>query len=682
MSKIEIVERTYPEKLVSVKGYTIKERIGVGSYGRVYKVFKKNKYYVLKEIPLNLSTAVEKINSVQNEAQILSSLNNKYVVKFYESFKMNQNIYILMEYCDNGDLCSFLNKIKKARKSDNYFLEEDFVWKLFIQMSIGLYYIHSKKIIHRDIKTLNIFLTKELDAKIGDLGVAKILEDTNHANTFIGTPYYVSPEMCRNKPYNDKSDIWALGCILYELLTFNHPFTANSQPALFIKILNSNFNPFPPGVPEDLKKMVEFILQKDCQERPSMEDIITSYSFQYNAIRIGLEEDLKEVLRVDNLPIYSMNKFKNINNSHTFIKKLNNSKENYIKNQKSSLIISKSVNPLSNSNRSVMKISSNNNIFNKHKNKKDIFDYNSNSHIRLIKNNGLQESEEYTNKRTKSDFNYYLETNYRNTPKKENKIKNYKNKSNKNNPKKYNIINSILMNQNKYNINPRKTKYVVKSRKKLKDFSEQNIKNMENNNESHLKNYNSSKDRMIKEQLKKQKYKNNNNILNDKNNIFHLNKNENKSNNNIDSDIILEKEFMKELNNAIKNNKNIVTLNDLLNHNFNSDDSKNLNTTSATTLLGKIENPSIATEKKYEFNKEENKKKENNKITLKNSEEEKSDIFSGSCDEFTHTEMIKKSEPYLINPIPCSNYEIKINHNKSKIKNFKTKEISKYKKHN
>ena len=679
MSKIEIVERTYPEKLVSVKGYTIKERIGVGSYGRVYKVFKKNKYYVLKEIPLNLSTAVEKINSVQNEAQILSSLNNKYVVKFYESFKMNQNIYILMEYCDNGDLCSFLNKIKKARKNDNYFLEEDFVWKLFIQMSIGLYYIHSKKIIHRDIKTLNIFLTKELDAKIGDLGVAKILEDTNHANTFIGTPYYVSPEMCRNKPYNDKSDIWALGCILYELLTFNHPFTANSQPALFIKILNSNFNPFPPGVPEDLKKMVEFILQKDCQERPSMEDIITSYSFQYNAIRIGLEEDLKEVLRVDNLPIYSMNKFKNINNSHTFIKKLNNSKENYIKNQKSSLIISKSVNPLSNSNRSVMKISSNNNIFNKHKNKKDIFDYNSNSHIRLIKNNGLQESEEYTNKRTKSDFNYYLETNYRNTPKKENKIKNYKNKSNKNNPKKYNIINSILMNQNKYNINPRKTKYVVKSRKKLKDFSEQNIKNMENNNESHLKNYNSSKDRMIKEQLKKQKYKNNNNILNDKNNIFHLNKNENKSNNNIDSDIILEKEFMKELNNAIKNNKNIVTLNDLLNHNFNSDDSKNLNTTSATTLLGKIENPSIATEKKYEFNKEENKKKENNKITLKNSEEEKSDIFSGSCDEFTHTEMIKKSEPYLINPIPCSNYEIKINHNKSKIK---TKEISKYKKHN
>ena len=233
MSQIEILDSN-PNDEITIKGYKIKERIGVGSYGRVYKVLKDNIYYVLKEIPLNLSSAAEKINSVQNEAEILSSLDNKYVVKFYQSFKMNQNIYIIMEYCDNGDLCTFLNKIKKTRKDENHFLDEDFVWKLFIQMSIGLFYIHSKKIIHRDIKTLNIFLTKNLDAKIGDLGVAKVLEDTNHANTFIGTPYYVSPEMCKNKPYNEKSDIWALGCILYELLTFNHPFTATNQAALFI----------------------------------------------------------------------------------------------------------------------------------------------------------------------------------------------------------------------------------------------------------------------------------------------------------------------------------------------------------------------------------------------------------------------------------------------------------------
>ena len=661
MSKIEIVESSYPEKLVSVNGYIIKERIGVGSYGRVYKVFKNNKYYVLKEIPLNSSTAVEKIKSVKNEAQILSSLNNKYVVKFYESFKMNQNIYIVMEYCDRGDLCSFLNKIKKTRKSDDYYLDENFVWKLFIQMSIGLYYIHSKKIIHRDIKTLNIFLTKDLDAKIGDLGVAKILEDTNHANTFIGTPYYVSPEMCKNKPYNEKSDIWALGCILYELLTFNHPFTANNQPALFIKILNSNFNPFPPGVPEDLKKMVEFILQKNCQERPSMEEIITSYSFQLNAIKIGLEKDLKEVLRVDNLPICNINK--NINNSQTFIKNIRNkSKENYIKNQKNSLIISKSENPINSSN-NIMKIISNKNIFNKSQNKKlkKIGNCNSNSHIRLIKNNGLHSKEDSINKRTKSDFNYYLETNIRNSPNKKNEFKNCRNKYYKNISKKYNIISPILINPKDF-INPRKTKYVVKNRKKLKDFSKYKIQNLGSNIDEELKKNNISRKRIIKEKQQKQKNKNkNNNIINNKDN----NNNENKIKK-LDSDLILESEFIKELNNVIKNNKNIVTLKDLLNHNFNSDDSKNLNTTSATTLLGKIENPSVSIEQKYEINKDECKRKEKKKILLKNVEEEKSDIFSASCDEFTYTEMIKKSEPYLINPIPSSNYEIKINH----IKNY------------
>jgi NIMA (never in mitosis gene a)-related kinase len=369
MSKYEIDDLSDSSDIITINGYKIIERIGVGSYGRVYKVSKNNTYYVLKEIPLNLSSAAQKINSVQNEADILSSLSNKYVVKFYKSFKKNQNIYIIMEYCDNGDLCTFLSRMKKHRINENYYLDEDDVWKLFIQMSIGLYYIHSKKIIHRDIKTLNIFLTKNYDAKIGDLGVAKILENTNHAMTFIGTPYYVSPEMCRNKPYNEKSDIWALGCILYELLTFNHPFTATNQAALFIKILNNKYNPFPPGVPDDLKSMVDFILQKDYEIRPSMEKIITSRSFQYNALRLGLDKDLKNVLGIDSLPVQNMkkelsinyserinsernsnehnlkNNSNNINSSHTFIIQLNSSKKhkegNNVNNQKSDLINSK-----------------------------------------------------------------------------------------------------------------------------------------------------------------------------------------------------------------------------------------------------------------------------------------------------------------------------------------------------
>ena len=737
MSQIEILDSN-PNDEITIKGYKIKERIGVGSYGRVYKVLKKDKYYVLKEIPLNLSSAAEKINSVQNEAEILSSLNNKYIVKFYESFKMNQNIYIIMEYCDNGDLCTFLNKVKKTRKDENYYLDEDFVWKLFIQMSIGLFFIHSKKIIHRDIKTINIFLTKNLDAKIGDLGVAKILEDTNHANTFIGTPYYVSPEMCKNKPYNEKSDIWALGCILYELLTFNHPFTATNQAALFIKILNNNFNPFPPGTPEDLKYMVEFILQKDSEQRPSMEEIINSYYFQLNAIRIGLEDDLKQVLEIDKLPIYNLNKNlnnNNINTSHTFIiqinknKNNNKEKENHIKSQKSGLNISRSVNPLNSNGRNYTKISSKNNIVKKNyiiknkkslskNNNKDIYkaniknEYSTNqnfSHIRLLKNNDFPQKDEIGNKRTKSDINY-KEINS-NSAQKENVIKSLKKAENKNTiynkEKKYTNLNSILLlNSKKNNISPGKTKFYVNNKTKLKDYSEKNINNLNNNhtNSSQLKtnsktkiikfkekyNYNnlnseSSLDKKIRE-TKSSKKMNNlqkeikiNDIISEKiKKNCTLMKKEFKDNSRMQkesnekntkkSDIITESDFMAELNNTIKNTPMIITLNDLLYHNFN-DDSKNLNTTSATTSLGKIEFPTITAEEMVEINRDKVNLKENQK-SLKNVEEERSEIFNGSCDEFTHTEMIKRCEPYLSHQIPFSNYEIKINENKKEIKHI------------
>ena len=262
---------------IKIHDYTLIERIGVGSYGRIYKVRKEedSKIYVLKEIPVNKNIDNEKLESVKTEAEILSSLSNKYIVKYYESFQSGQNIYIVMEYCEKGDLCTYMSELQKNKKS-NYFFSEDFIWKLFIQISIGLYYIHSKKILHRDIKTLNIFLTKDLNGKIGDLGVAKVLEGTAHAITFIGTPYYVSPEMCQNKPYNEKSDIWALGCILYELITFCHPFTASNQAALFIKILHGNYTPLPESTSQDLSNMVKFILQKNYKKRPSMKEIITS----------------------------------------------------------------------------------------------------------------------------------------------------------------------------------------------------------------------------------------------------------------------------------------------------------------------------------------------------------------------------------------------------------------------
>ena len=719
MSKFELTDRSNSSEIISINGYEIIERIGVGSYGRVYKVFKNKKYYVLKEIPLNLSSAAEKINSVQNEANILSSLNNKYVVKFYESFKKNHNIYIIMEYCDNGDLCSFLNRIKKQRKSEEYFLEIDFVWKLFIQMSIGLYYIHSKKIIHRDIKTLNIFLTKNFDAKIGDLGVAKILENTNHAMTFIGTPYYVSPEMCRNKPYNEKSDIWALGCILYELLTFNHPFTATNQAALFIKILNNKYNPFPPGVPEDLKNMVDFILEKDYELRPSMADIITRKSFQDNAIRLKLDKDLKNVLGIDILPLQSFKNnissdiedkviferksntdnsdFKNINTNNintspTVIIQLNSNKKNKDenpgknKNQKSDLTNSKSLNDILKKYYMIKDKK-------EYKNKKDKSNYcisNKSCHSQhKIIRKVFQDSKK--NKRAKSDFNCInmnQNNNINNIINQKKDIKPKENKLNINNiNKKYINITSnkfIIREKNIDNINPKKTAKVFNNSLKIKENLEKknnnnslnlngyllNIKNTNTKNNNYIKYCETSKNK-IKQNSKGKKRNTQNYVYKTdirsgksprikKNFSIIQDKKLNQKN-----DIISESEFLSELQNTIKNTPSRITLNDLLNYNFNLNDSKNLNTTSATSFLGKIERPTTGPEEKYDLlfkNVEEEIEKEKENMEYLN--------LNGLCDEFTKTERIKRTEPYLSKKIPLSNYEIKINENKKELQHI------------
>lgn len=141
-----------------------------------------------------------------------------------------------MEYCEGGDLALLL------KQQSNRPLKEDKIWKIFLQICLGLEYIHSKRILHRDIKTLNIFLTRDEMVKIGDLGVAKLLhENADFAQTMVGTPFYLSPELCEEKPYNEKSDIWALGCLLYEMCTYKHPFEAANQGSLILKIVRGRY---------------------------------------------------------------------------------------------------------------------------------------------------------------------------------------------------------------------------------------------------------------------------------------------------------------------------------------------------------------------------------------------------------------------------------------------------------
>ena len=217
--------------------YEIQAKLGQGSFGIVYKIKRKcnqslsfscitliadQKIYVLKQIDTSKMSSQMRKEAV-HEATILSKINSPYIVKYYDSFTEKSNINIIMEYCENGDLGLYLKR--QMGKS----LPEQIIWRFFLEMCLGLQYLHSNKILHRDVKTINMFLTKENKIKIGDLGVAKLLNQTaNFAHTVVGTPYYLSPELCEEKPYNHKSDIWSLGCVLYELCTLKHPFESNN----------------------------------------------------------------------------------------------------------------------------------------------------------------------------------------------------------------------------------------------------------------------------------------------------------------------------------------------------------------------------------------------------------------------------------------------------------------------
>jgi NIMA (never in mitosis gene a)-related kinase len=224
-----------------------------------------------------------------------------------------------MEYCEKGDLSSLLYKLKK----NNKFLKENQIWSFFIQICIGLSYIHYKKILHRDLKTQNIFLTKNLNIKIGDLGIAKILQENNHANTLIGTPFYLSPEICEEKPYNEKSDVWALGCILYELITFKHPYNASNQAALLLKIINENYENFSNNIKisDNLKNIVDLLLEKNYIKRPSMIELINNKIIIEKSKELGFYQNLINIHT-----LYYIKEDKIIKKKQ--IKKINNLREN------------------------------------------------------------------------------------------------------------------------------------------------------------------------------------------------------------------------------------------------------------------------------------------------------------------------------------------------------------------
>ncbi|XP_012638131.2 serine/threonine-protein kinase Nek3 isoform X2 [Microcebus murinus] len=195
------------------------------------------------------------------------------IVAFKESFEAEGHLYIVMEYCDGGDL------MQKIKQQKGKLFPEDMIFNWFTQMCLGVNHIHKKRVLHRDIKSKNIFLTQNGKVKLGDFGSARLLSNPMaFACTYVGTPYYVPPEIWENLPYNNKSDIWSLGCILYELCTLRHPFQANSWKNLILKICQGSVSPLPSHYSYELQCLVKQMFKRNPSHRPSATTLLSGRS--------------------------------------------------------------------------------------------------------------------------------------------------------------------------------------------------------------------------------------------------------------------------------------------------------------------------------------------------------------------------------------------------------------------
>lgn len=283
-----------------MSNFDILEKLGEGSYSVVHKVHRKtdDQIYAAKKVKFNSLTPRDKQNTL-NEIRILSSITHPNIVGYKEVFidESTSTIWLIMDYAAKGDLLQIINVHQKNKT----FFTESQIWSILVQAVKGLKTLHSRNILHRDIKCANIFLTADNVIQLGDLNVAKVVNGLAYTQT--GTPYYASPEVWKDCPYDSKSDIWSLGCVLYELCALQPAFKSKDMKELYAKVTKGKFSGIPSMYSNDLLCVIKSMLQVKPALRPSCEQLLEMPIVKRNINTEEYSENTSPLIKTIKVPL-------------------------------------------------------------------------------------------------------------------------------------------------------------------------------------------------------------------------------------------------------------------------------------------------------------------------------------------------------------------------------------------
>jgi NIMA (never in mitosis gene a)-related kinase len=241
--------------------------LGRGAFGTAYLVRTKNVPLVLKRVDMmHMDTASRE--EALGECKVLTLLReSRHIIQLHEHFTDKGNLFLLMDFADAGDLAQAIDRQKKAGEP----FAESAVLRWTAMVVLALRHAHERKVLHRDLKPQNIFLTSDGEVRLGDFGISRVLTSTLAvANTCVGTPLYLAPELINGEPYGGSCDIWSLGVVLHEMCALKPPFIANVAPALYLKIVNDDPVPIPEVYSAPLRELTAKLLQKRPEARPTV----------------------------------------------------------------------------------------------------------------------------------------------------------------------------------------------------------------------------------------------------------------------------------------------------------------------------------------------------------------------------------------------------------------------------